>query len=208
MVERRSQRPSWPIISGLSAVIVVSAGVAAWIGWQGLPWTSPDSPASNPTLGQASPGMSASAAAIATGKLDIYWLQASQNDVSLAAKSTQVSQPNATPEALLQAGLEKLLAGPADKNSATTIPQGTRLNTVAIKADGIHVDLSKEFMAGGGSSSMQGRLGQVVYTATSLDPQAKVWLSIGGQPLKVLGGEGLIVEQPTSRQDFQQNFSL
>jgi spore germination protein GerM len=208
MVERRNQRPSWPIISGLSAVIVVSAGVIAWVGWQGLPWTSPDSSVSSPTLSQASPGKSSSETAIATGKLDIYWLQASQSDVLLAAKSTQVSQPNATPEALLQAGLEKLLAGPADKNSATTIPQGTRLNTVAIKADGIHVDLSKEFMAGGGSSSMQGRLGQVVYTATSLDPQAKVWLSIGGQPLKVLGGEGLIVEQPTSRQDFQQNFSL
>jgi spore germination protein GerM len=208
MVERRSQRPSWPVISGLSAVIVVSAGVAVWIGWQGLPWTSPDSPAPNPTIVQVSPGVSSRATAIATGKLDIYWLQANQRDVSLAANLTQVSQPNVNPETLLKAGLEKLLAGPADKNLATTIPQGTRLNAVTIKADGIHIDLSQEFVTGGGSSSMQGRLGQVVYTATSLDPQAKVWLSVAGQPLNVLGGEGLIVEQPTSRQDFQQNFSL
>jgi spore germination protein GerM len=55
------------------------------------------------------------------------------------------------------------------------------------------------------------RVAQVLYTATSLDPKAKVFLSVESQPLDEnhpLGGEGLILRQPMTRQDFAQDFSL
>ena len=55
------------------------------------------------------------------------------------------------------------------------------------------------------------RVAQVLYTATSVDPETPVFLEIAGQPIDVdhpLGGEGLILEQPTSRAQFIQAFSL
>jgi spore germination protein GerM len=58
---------------------------------------------------------------------------------------------------------------------------------------------------------MINRLTQVVYTATSLDPTALVYLSVDGQPLTEntpLAGEGLVVRYPIDRQQLTQDFPL
>lgn len=53
------------------------------------------------------------------------------------------------------------------------------------------------------------RVAQVLYTATSIDSQAPVFLSIAGKPLNdyyLLGGEGLLLEYPLTRQKFDKEF--
>jgi len=53
-------------------------------------------------------------------------------------------------------------------------PTVNKASGVTIQNDGIHVDLSQEFTTG--SASMSSRVAQVLYTATSLQPNAKVWI--------------------------------
>ncbi|MFZ6004338.1 MAG: GerMN domain-containing protein [Actinomycetota bacterium] len=113
----------------------------------------------------------------------------------------------ATGPAVAAAAMEGLLSGPeaseAEIGFSTTIPAGTELNGVTI-ADGVAtVDLSSEFTSGGGSASMQGRVAQVVFTLTQFDTVDSVEFEVDGEPLTVLGGEGLMLDDPQTRADWE-----
>lgn len=106
----------------------------------------------------------------------------------------------------LEEALTALLDGESREEAAmgvsSTIPDGTSLLGVEV-ADGIaSVDLSREFESGGGSLSMMGRVAQVVYTATGFDEVDAVLFLVEGVPVDVLGGEGLIIDEPQTRSDW------
>jgi hypothetical protein len=104
------------------------------------------------------------------------------------------------------AALEALLEGPdsfeEDYGLRSAVPDGTQLLGLKI-TDGIaRVDLTSEFESGGGSLSMQMRLAQVVYTITQFPTVEGVVFSLDGEPIDVLGGEGIIIDHPLTRRDY------
>ncbi|MDX1976986.1 MAG: GerMN domain-containing protein [Pseudanabaenaceae cyanobacterium bins.68] len=108
------------------------------------------------------------------------------------------------PQQALRISLERLIAGSPELYSE--VPPKTKLLDLSLSGQEIRLNLSQEFTGGGGSASMTRRLAQVLYTATSLDPQAKVFLLVEGKPLQNLGGEGVEVLQPIRREDVPSEF--
>jgi hypothetical protein len=100
-----------------------------------------------------------------------------------------------------------LLEGPSAEETevgfTTAIPEGTELLGVDITDGVATVDLSQEFGTGGGSLSMMSRVAQVVFTLTQFPTVDSVAFSIEGQPVTALGGEGLVLEAPQTRADWE-----
>ncbi len=145
----------------------------------------------------------------------LYWLTVDVGqDVGQILMSPQSPRLDlkGTSEIILTSVMDDLLAASIDLDEAfTAIPRGTQLLDLRVEPEGIYIDLSKEFAAGGGASSMIHRVGQVLYTVTSLDPDAAVYFSVAGQPVDEnapLGGEGLILQQPVTREAFAKAFSF
>jgi spore germination protein GerM len=106
-------------------------------------------------------------------------------------------------DAVARAAMTELLKGTGGGGQyATSIPAGTRLLDLGIEDGVATVDLSREFGSGGGSASMQARVAQVVYTLTELDTVDAVTFWMEGEPVGSLGGEGLILDGPTTRADW------
>lgn len=112
------------------------------------------------------------------------------------------------------AAMSALLLGPNDDEMGarpamySAIPEGTRFLGLTIK-DGIAtVDLSREFESGGGSASVLGRLAQVVYTLTQFPTVTGVRFELDGEPVKVFGGEGVVLDEPARRDDYHDQLPV
>lgn len=209
-------RPRRRLPAGIIAAIVAvlfSGSATAWWTWQRV--TSSDTGSGSAPITEVTPTAPATVqptepapSPVAVEQdVQIYWLKDTGTRLEVVPQDLKV-QADEQPEAILNAAFEQLLQGPKSAEFASTIPAGTKLLGLQVKEDGVHVDLSESYTTGGGSASMSGRLAQIIYTASALQPDAPVWLSVEGQPLEVLGGEGLIVDQPMTRSTFEENFEL
>ncbi|MEM6503390.1 MAG: GerMN domain-containing protein [Cyanobacteria bacterium P01_C01_bin.89] len=166
---------------------------------------APPSPtAAESPAGEASPPAAPQAV---EQSLMVYWLKDTGRSLELTPLSTKVYAPDRS-EDILMAALAQLFSQPPVQDVGNAVPLDTKVLSVAVKEDGVHVDVSEGFLAGGGSASMMGRLGQLIFTATTLNPNAPVWISVAGEPLTLLGGEGIEVMQPMTRQQFSENFNM
>jgi hypothetical protein len=113
-----------------------------------------------------------------------------------------------TSQAVATAAMIALLAGPSPSEAAsdpgirTVIPAGTRLLGLSITAGVATVNLSAEFESGGGSTSIFGRLAQVVYTLTQFPTIKTVLFLLDGRAVSVFSGEGVILDHAVGRDDY------
>lgn len=112
-----------------------------------------------------------------------------------------------TGSAVAAATMRALLEGPSAAERAaglgTTIPTGTRLNGVTIKDGTADVDLTAAYESGGGSLSMFARLMQVTFTLTQFPTVQRVTFRLDGKPVTVFSGEGIIIDHPATRAQYE-----
>lgn len=106
-----------------------------------------------------------------------------------------------------RASVEALLEGPTAEEAGhgvtSSIPPGTRLLDIGIAGSTATVDLSGEYESGGGSASMFGRLAQVVFTVTQFASVEDVSLRIDGETVEVFSSEGIVLDGPQTRDDYE-----
>ncbi|MEX1271596.1 MAG: GerMN domain-containing protein [Acidimicrobiia bacterium] len=100
------------------------------------------------------------------------------------------------------AALETLV-GLSGFDNATEIPEDTEVDDVTVDGSTAVVDLSAEFESGGGSASMFARLAQLTFTLTRIDGIDEVLLVEGGDPVAVFSSEGIVLDGPMVREDFE-----
>lgn len=134
-------------------------------------------------------------------EVTIYFTRVQDGEATLAPVTRLVLARGR--ETKLRRAYERLLAGPSEGERAlgvtTEIPEGTSLRDLVVAGDVVRVDLTADVERGGGSSSMQGRVWQIVYTGTQFSGVSRVQILIDGQTSQALGGEGIIIEEPIAR---------
>ena len=108
------------------------------------------------------------------------------------------------------AAMKALIEGPTaeEKNGGmfSAIPEGTTFLGLNIENGIATVDLSKEYASGGGSLSMFMRLAEVVFTLTQFPTVEGVNFKLDGEPVEVFGGEGIVLDHPVNRSDYEELF--
>ncbi|MEU6541367.1 Gmad2 immunoglobulin-like domain-containing protein [Streptomyces sp. NPDC047000] len=180
-------------------------------GTPGTPAAGPDGPDGPAGSGGTSTAPSASVApappaatpavpspAVRTRTAAVYLLHGEH--VSAAPRTV-------TAPATATGAVRALLAGPNRYERAhgrsTAIPSGTVLRSLTLRRNVATVDLSGRYDDGGGSLSMRARLAQVVFTATRFPDVHRVAFEIDGKPVKAFGGEGIVLDRPVGRADFE-----
>lgn len=139
---------------------------------------------------------------VAGERATIYLIRG--EDVGAASRMVEGSDE---PAVLAKRTMDELVSGPTTQEAefglGTTIPKGTRVNEVTVAGGTATVDLSSEFQSGGGSLSMLLRVAQVVCTLTGIEGVDSVAFMIDGVRATAIGGEGVIVDPPVDRADFE-----
>ena len=206
MGDHQKNRLSLTVMAAITGIILAAGGGVAW-------WTKSN-------LEQSAKVVQPNPSSIKPGEIDpaipeaiteekvvkICWLKPTGEGIELVP-SIMTFNKSVKSEQVLATALETLLAQPpADAEYTTAIPPGTKLLSLSTDDTGTHINLSKEFVAGGGSASMSSRLAQIIFTASSSSEQDLIWIDVEGKPLQNLGEEGIVVSQPMTMKDFADNF--
>jgi len=112
-------------------------------------------------------------------------------------------------EATAAAAVDMVLAGLTFTETGhglwTEIPPGLHANFVGVGDDGIvTVDLPREFEMGGGTATMLGRLAQLVASVLDIPGAEGVRLAIDGTAVDVFSSEGIVLDDPMTRDSIRE----
>lgn len=212
--------PQW--VNGLATIALVTAGLTLW-------WVTTVSRMENhfvPVNPQAQLEQPTAAAPVPPSEVrtpiyygpvatidpmqaETYWVEVVGDEIVLIPQPVQVAV-GLSKVAILEQAFADLLEGQGEMGFST-IPEGTRLLDLDVKADGVYLNFSKEFAQGGGTTSMIERLGQVIFTASSLDADEPIFIAVEGQPMDdqhPFGGEGIVLTQPILRREFVSRYPM
>lgn len=138
--------------------------------------------------------------------VSIYFVgqNANKEEVYKIVKREYNSSENGTK---LRYSIENLLKGPNAQEKAkgiySEIPQGTKLISLEETPNKVVINLSGDFEQGGGTDGLYKRLYQLIKTSnknTTLD----VYLYINGKQANVIGGEGIMIDQPLNNKSLDE----
>ncbi len=99
--------------------------------------------------------------------------------------------------------LKALTAGPAQAGHHSEVPPDVTVLNLAIKGGVATANFGPELFSSAGTTGLQLRLGQIVYTLTAFPTVTRVQFLANGQRLEVANGDGFIIDHPLSRRDFK-----
>jgi germination protein M len=119
----------------------------------------------------------------------------------------EVKRQIAVSDSPLLDSLAALLKGPSEaelsKSLVSLVPQGTKLLSAQVRGSTAFLNFNEAFMYNHyGIEGYAGQLKQVVYTATSFPAVQDVQILIEGEKHDYLGGEGVYIGKPLSRNSF------
>ena len=119
----------------------------------------------------------------------------------------EVKRPVAVSDSPLLDSLAALLKGPSEdeirKKLISLVPMGTKLLSAQVRGSTAFLNFNEAFMYNHyGIEGYAGQLKQVVYTATSFPTVQDVQILIEGEKHDYLGGEGVYIGRPLSRNSF------
>lgn len=107
----------------------------------------------------------------------------------------------------LKAAITNLLSGPSKEERAkgiySEIPKGTKLISLEETPSKVIINLSGDFEQGGGTDGLYKRLYQLIKTSNKNSAQ-NVYLYINGKQVEVIGGEGLMINQPLNEKSLDE----
>ena len=155
---------------------------------------------SNPQRSQDSGGLIELPFSGNSREVKVYFTKSkAPEELSLILVSRRISKD----DSVTGAALKELFLGPTKgeelRGIMTEVPVGTRLIKVEESEDEVLVDLSSQYLTGGGSAAMQLRYLQIYKTLKKISPYKNIYLNVEGKSLKTIGGEGLEVTQPLTK---------
>jgi germination protein M len=197
MLRARSPRPTRAALAALLALSLLAAGCSD----EDEPRSAGRS-APAPTEAPSASAPPATPSPAAVTRAFRLWL-AHEEFIGLTVRDALV-----TPPQFGTAAVNELLKGPTQIEAAsgfdTAIPSGSALLGLSVANGVARADLSEEFESGGGSLSARLRLAQLVYTLTEFPTVRSVELLIEGQPATTFSSEGIVIDSPLTRDDFEE----